>query len=86
MNDQSELEFKDVDIFPVHVNHSIPETNGLIIRSKNKDWGSLYISDFKVDLSSRHEKPFDFSRIKEILKECKSTAFFLDSTNILINY
>jgi ribonuclease J len=36
-----------------------------------------------VDLSSRHEKPFDFSRIKETLKECKSTAFFLDSTNIL---
>lgn len=83
INDQSELEFKDVDIFPVHVNHSIPETNGLIIRSKNKAWGALYISDFKVDLTSRHEKPIDFSRIKEILKECKSTAYFLDSTNIL---
>ncbi len=83
MNDQSDLEFKDVDIFPVHVNHSIPETNGLIIRSKNKEWGSLYISDFKVDLNSRHEKSFDFLRIQEKLKECKSSAYFLDSTNIL---
>jgi ribonuclease J len=83
IHDQSELNFKDVDIFPVHVNHSIPETNGLIIRSKNLEWGALYISDFKVDLTSHHEKPIDLLRIKEKLGPCKATAYFLDSTNIL---
>lgn len=83
INDKSELKFNDVDIYPVHVNHSIPETNGLIIRTKNLEWGALYISDFKVDLTSTHEKPIDFNRIKEILTPCKTTAYFIDSTNIL---
>lgn len=79
----AELSFKEVDVFPVHVNHSIPETCGLIVRSKNKDWGALYISDFKVDLQSKHEEPIDLKRIREKLGECKQTAYFLDSTNIL---
>lgn len=78
-----ELIFNDIDIFPVHVNHSIPETCGLIMRSKNQNWGALYISDFKVDLASKHEPPIDFSRIKDKLSSCQHTAFFLDSTNIL---
>ncbi|MDQ3081507.1 MAG: ribonuclease J, partial [Gemmatimonadota bacterium] len=80
---QSELNFKGVDVFPVHVNHSIPETCGLIIRSKDRHWGALYISDFKVDLYSKHERPIDLSRIQRILSECKETAYFMDSTNIL---
>ncbi len=80
---ESELAFKGVDISPVHVNHSIPETCGLIIRSKDRKWGALYISDFKVDLYSKHEKPIDLGRIHEKLSECTQTAFFMDSTNIL---
>lgn len=82
-NPQSELSFKNVDVFPVHVNHSIPETCGLIIRDKKQEWGALYISDFKVDLESTHEEPIDLKRIKEKLSVCKNTAYFLDSTNIL---
>ncbi|MFP5385448.1 MAG: ribonuclease J [Bacteriovoracia bacterium] len=80
---QSELNFKQIDVFPVHVNHSIPETCGLVIRSKDRHWGALYISDFKVDLYSKHEQPIDLKRIEEKLSECKMTAYFLDSTNIL---
>lgn len=80
---ESELSFKGVDVSPVHVNHSIPETCGLIVRSKDRKWGALYISDFKVDLYSKHEKPIDLKRIHEKLSECKQTAFFMDSTNIL---
>lgn len=80
---QSELSFTSVDIYPIHVNHSIPETSGLIIRSRDKHWGALYISDFKVDLESKHEAPIDFARIKKLLSECKETAYFMDSTNIL---
>jgi ribonuclease J len=80
---ESELKFSQVSVYPVHVNHSIPETNGLIIRSHDKKWGALYISDFKVDLASRHEAPIDFPRIKKLLGECENTAYFMDSTNIL---
>lgn len=79
----NELSFKEVDICAVHVNHSIPETNGLIIRSKDRKWGALYISDFKVDLNSLHEAPINFKRIKEKLSECVQSAYFIDSTNIL---
>lgn len=78
-----ELAFKNVDITPVHVNHSIPETNGMIIRSKDRKWGALYISDFKVDLISKHELPIDFKTIKQKLSECVQTAYFIDSTNVI---
>lgn len=80
---ESELKFAQVSVFPVHVNHSIPETNGLIVRSHDKKWGALYISDFKVDVVSKHEAPIDFPRIKKLLGECENTAYFMDSTNIL---
>ncbi len=79
----SVLKFSGVTIYPVHVNHSIPETCGLIIQSPNKEWGALYISDFKVDLAATHEPPIDLEKIKEKLSECRNTAYFLDSTSIL---
>lgn len=82
-DENTDLMFKNVEIFPVHVNHSIPETCGLIIRNKARDWGALYISDFKVDLYSQHENPIDLKRIHEKLSECKYSAYFLDSTNIM---
>jgi ribonuclease J len=78
-----ELKFKDISLFPIHVNHSIPETCGLIIRSHDHKWGCLYISDFKVDLASKHEAPIDIPKIKSLLGPCENTAYFLDSTNIL---
>ncbi len=84
-NSVSKLVFSDIDIFPVHVNHSIPETHGLIIQDKNKDWGALYISDFKIDLHATHEAPIDLNKIQTLLNECKKTAYFIDSTNILFD-
>ena len=80
-----ELAFDSVDIIPVHVNHSIPETNGIMIRTKDRQWGALYISDFKVDLASRHEAPINFPLIKEKLSECHQTAYFIDSTNVIFD-
>lgn len=82
-NTTEDLEFDGVTISPVHVNHSIPETTGMVIRSKDRKWGALYISDFKVDLQSKHEPPMDFPRIKKLLGECEKTAFFMDSTNVI---
>jgi ribonuclease J len=78
-----EISFINVDITPVHVNHSIPETCGMIIRSKDRQWGALYISDFKVDLTSKHEAPIDLATIEHKLKECQRTAYFIDSTNVM---
>ncbi len=80
---QSEIRLGNITIFPVHVNHSIPETCGLVIRTNNLIWGALYISDFKVDLTSKHESPIDFQRIKDLLAVCHKKVFLLDSTNIL---
>lgn len=80
-----EISFSGVDVTPVHVNHSIPETCGLIIRSKDKQWGALYISDFKVDLNSKHEAPIDLKLIQNKLQECTHTAFFMDSTNVIFD-
>lgn len=80
---KSELPFGNITLFPVHVNHSIPETSGLVIRTNDLKWGALYISDFKVDLTSLHEAPIDFKRIKDLLSVCHKTIFLLDSTNIM---
>jgi ribonuclease J len=78
-----EIAFADVNITPIQVNHSIPETNGLIIRTKNLSWGALYISDFKVDLKSQHEAPMNLKLISDLLRPCHKTVFFIDSTNVI---
>jgi ribonuclease J len=80
-----DISFQQLDITPVHVNHSIPETNGLVIRTKDRQWGALYISDFKVDLKSKHEDPMDLQLIKNKLSECSQTAYFIDSTNVIFD-
>lgn len=77
------LTFSDLVINPIHVNHSIPETHGLIIRDKPMKWGALYISDFKVDPNSTQEKPMNMRDISSVLMQCANTAYFIDSTNIL---
>lgn len=77
------ISFESIDVYPVHVNHSIPETHGLVIRTKDLSLGALYISDFKVDLYSKHENPIALKRIYDLLSPCKQTAYFMDSTNIL---
>lgn len=77
------LTFSDLIVNPIHVNHSIPETHGLIIRDKEMKWGALYISDFKVDPISTQEKPMNMKEISSHLMMCEKSAYFIDSTNIL---
>lgn len=77
------LTFADLVINPIHVNHSIPETHGLIIRDKEMRWGALYISDFKVDPISTQEKPMNLKEISSHLMMCEKSAYFIDSTNVL---
>ncbi|MBL7665475.1 MAG: ribonuclease J [Bacteriovoracaceae bacterium] len=77
------LSFKHLNIHPVHVTHSIPETFGFLIEDKKKNACALYISDFKFDLNPPYEKAFNFEKIAKHFAAAKQTYAFLDSTNIL---
>lgn len=71
------LEFADFKVSPIRVEHSIPDTYGLIFTDKHQIFDAIYISDYKFDqdLSTR------------ILNKCKSKSrvLFSDSTNVLSN-
>jgi len=67
------------EIEPFEVNHSIPDTLGLII---NTPVGSLvHMSDFKVDFTPVSGKPIDLAKLAEISKN-NVLVLFSDSTNV----
>lgn len=76
------LDLEDINIKSIHVNHSIPNTKGLIISSDKLDCSITFISDFKIDPSLVYEPLFDFVTLGEQLKFKRRIAL-LDSTNIL---
>jgi ribonuclease J len=78
------IKFGDIEIHPVHVNHSIPETFGFILKDKNNVHSVLFISDFKVDLNSKHEKAINIEKINSVMKSSAVKSCFLDSTNVLL--
>ena len=73
--------FDNYTLHPVHVTHSIPHTYGVIFASE--EFTTLFISDFKYDLSPSFEKPFNVDKIKHLFSKSKKTLAMLDSTNIL---
>lgn len=77
------LSFSGFEVHPVHVTHSIPDTFGIIIKSKDNSLGLLFISDFKYDLKPLYEKPFNTQKIIDLFTICDTRYCFLDSTNIL---
>ena len=82
-NEASVLKIMDLEIHPIHVTHSIPETFGLFIKDKLSTWGALYISDFKYDMNPIFEKPFNIEKVIRLTRGVQQSAFFLDSTNAL---
>ncbi|MFA6237280.1 MAG: ribonuclease J [Bacteriovorax sp.] len=80
-----QLGFKDFTIDPIHVNHSIPETHGLLIRDNKEEFGLFFISDFKVDYKTIYERPFDFEKLIKLSKNLKRKVLLVDSTNITSN-
>jgi ribonuclease J len=82
-DEKSLLEFNQIRIKPFHVNHSIPDTYGLVIQDREKIASTLYISDFKVDPLASFEKPIDLNSIKEFMSSSLIRLGLLDSTNIL---
>ncbi len=81
--DSDTLIFNEFSIDPIHVNHSIPETFGLLIRDNDKKLGIFFTSDFKIDFKTRYEKPFDFGKLTLLTKDLSKRVLLADSTNIL---
>lgn len=77
-----QLGFLDFVIDPIHVNHSIPETFGLLLRSHDDSFGFFFTSDFKIDHHGFYERPFDFEKLTKLSKNLKRKILFVDSTNI----
>lgn len=77
-----QLGFNDFTIDPIHVNHSIPETVGLLIKDIKEQVGIFFISDFKIDFKTIYERPFDFDKLVKHTKDLKRKILLCDSTNI----
>ncbi len=77
-----QLGFVDFTVDPIHVNHSIPETVGLLIKDINEKVGFFFISDFKIDFKTIYERPFDFEKLIKLSKNLKKRILLCDSTNI----
>lgn len=77
-----QLGFHDFTIDPIHVNHSIPETVGLLVRDHKEEFGLFFISDFKIDFKTKYERPFDFDKLLKLTKKCTRKILLVDSTNI----
>ncbi len=77
------ITFNEIIIDPIHVNHSIPETMGLLIRDLKDKFAVFFASDFKIDFRSPYEKPFDFKKLKDLSKKAQKRVFLADSTNIM---
>lgn len=67
---------------PIQVNHSIPDTFGVVITTPLND-KVFYASDFKIDLHSQYEPPFDPQRIQDAMENSRTRLCLFDSTNIL---
>lgn len=81
-NENKVFEFKNFNIHPIHMNHSIPETMGLFFGDKSFNDSFFYASDFKVDESSPYERPFNLKKLERISLPYKRRVLFADSTNI----
>jgi ribonuclease J len=77
------LKFNDFDIHPIHVNHSIPDTFGLLFKDHESRYATFLISDFKIDEINPYERAFDFKKLEDLSKDCLKRVLLADSTNIL---
>jgi len=77
------IKLNDIEVHPIKVNHSIPDTYGLLIKDIKSTYSAFYISDFKIDDITPYEAPFDFKKLKELTKGLKTNVLLADSTNIL---
>jgi len=70
------LKIGSFEIVPIHVNHSVPQTLGIMIRTKA---GNIFhISDYKFDWTPVDEKPFDVQKICLLAAEKKPLLLLSD--------
>ena len=67
------------EIEAIHVNHSIPQTCALAIRTSSGLF--VHTADFKLDANPLNEPPADLKRLRELGKEGVQ-VLFSDSTNV----
>ncbi|EQC42929.1 hypothetical protein M899_0083 [Bacteriovorax sp. BSW11_IV] len=73
------IECDGLNVLPIQVNHSIPDTYGMLL---NIDETSIFfVSDFKIDQKAKFEPNFDFEKLKKN-SEGKFKILLADSTNI----
>jgi ribonuclease J len=81
--DNDQLDLPDFFIEPIRVNHSIPDTFGLVLLPKKTDTALFYVSDFKYDEQSRFDPPINLAKLAEYSKTKTQRILLADSTNIL---
>ena len=80
--DGMSLELIGLVFEPIQLNHSIPDTFGIVVTTPLQD-KVFYASDFKVDHQSEFEPPFDPERVSEAMSNSRTRLCLFDSTNIL---
>lgn len=73
------IQIGNFSVFMFQVDHSIPETHGVLIQNNQIGLDIIYISDFKIGTSS---PPKWFQFLDKALKTKNKKLFMLDSTNI----
>ncbi len=75
---QDTISFEQLKITPIEVEHSIPDTYGLLIQDKDHFFSTLFISDFRrINPNSQQAK-----KLIDLSKGKSSKLLFVDSTNI----
>lgn len=69
----------DFNILFFAVNHSVEDSYGAIIKTKNAD--IVHTGDFKIDIEPLYEKNIDFAFINQNLNREKQVLLLSDSTN-----
>ena len=74
-----------IQISPIKVNHSIPQTRGFLLENSTADqpWCLFYVSDFKIDPSGKAGTPFDLANLQARTKNYPLRLLMADSTNPL---
>lgn len=78
VSDQSVRDIDDINLRFFQVNHSIPDTFGIKIKSGKNAF--LHMSDFKIDKTPVSQKPFSRERFLKFLDGDKITGMLCDST------
>jgi ribonuclease J len=76
------IPFDNFEIYPIAVNHSIPDSYGLIIKDQENQLSLLYISDFKYDDRSNYEAAIDLKKIESLMSTSAKRMLMADSTNL----